>query len=696
MASLAPAEMSITKDSMDSSKITINTNNSKLILENNSSDLTISKYEASNTFVNIPPVSNTSMTMKTQVLPLVYIQNAQKIPFAAVNSTKNNVIVNNIPPLQFATIATKPTTSNTMPVNLSTNQNLIFAGRPQSLVIQKPQGNVVPVLPVPVTGNTKIGAYLTMIKPVAKANDSSNVNKIEITSGGVPALNQFSLFNNNTYLQSQNHQQKFVLAPMPKVTTNRLPATVTTNSVQPKIALLPVPNSEPKVFNLKVTDSQPQKNDYSGITFIENLSNENSLDNDNESDNLVCDEYISLDSPDKNKTYELSIAEDSLSSQGEFKPSMIVSKASNNKEIPKFPKHGVSILKKHYNFVDRRSEKQILTLSNGSNYVVQDSNKQEMNTIKLSSPEEQTVIITVPPTKSERRRKSNFSYRKEFDDIQITTSPDLSSNLNTKSPESDGDIPNEDPTQKLTNEIEIELVKETPEPQVVEPAVEHEEESEEKEEVDFHKLLTWEDGIGTLPGSNLRFIINEFNILEYITDDEYKAILEKRKTQNKDKMKTDQQEEMRCVECGCYGLPSEFINPKYCSYDCQETFQIKMKKEKQERFKKKKKKAKTESSDSIKSEIKDEYVSDEDSLDNNSVQDKLNSYPWTCKKKGFSWSKYLEHVKAKPAPVKLFKDPFPYNRNGFRPGMKLEGVDPQHPSYFCVLTVAEVVGYRIR
>lgn len=28
--------------------------------------------------------------------------------------------------------------------------------------------------------------------------------------------------------------------------------------------------------------------------------------------------------------------------------------------------------------------------------------------------------------------------------------------------------------------------------------------------------------------------------------------------------------------------------------------------------------------------------------------------------------------------------------------MKLEGVDPQHPSYFCVMTVAEVVGYRIR
>uniref|UniRef100_A0A8C5UG48 SAM domain-containing protein n=1 Tax=Malurus cyaneus samueli TaxID=2593467 RepID=A0A8C5UG48_9PASS len=39
---------------------------------------------------------------------------------------------------------------------------------------------------------------------------------------------------------------------------------------------------------------------------------------------------------------------------------------------------------------------------------------------------------------------------------------------------------------------------------------------------------------------------------------------------------------------------------------------------------------------------------------------------------------------------------FPQGRNGFKVGMKLEGVDPEHPSRFCVLTVAEVVGYRMR
>ncbi|OXB64487.1 hypothetical protein ASZ78_015971 [Callipepla squamata] len=39
---------------------------------------------------------------------------------------------------------------------------------------------------------------------------------------------------------------------------------------------------------------------------------------------------------------------------------------------------------------------------------------------------------------------------------------------------------------------------------------------------------------------------------------------------------------------------------------------------------------------------------------------------------------------------------FPYNKNGFKVGMKLEGVDPEHQSIYCVLTVAEVCGYRIR
>ena len=40
--------------------------------------------------------------------------------------------------------------------------------------------------------------------------------------------------------------------------------------------------------------------------------------------------------------------------------------------------------------------------------------------------------------------------------------------------------------------------------------------------------------------------------------------------------------------------------------------------------------------------------------------------------------------------------PFPSSPNGFKLGMRLEGVDPKHQSLICVLSVAEVQGYRLR
>uniref|UniRef100_A0A8C3VYJ4 Lethal(3)malignant brain tumor-like protein 1 n=1 Tax=Catagonus wagneri TaxID=51154 RepID=A0A8C3VYJ4_9CETA len=68
------------------------------------------------------------------------------------------------------------------------------------------------------------------------------------------------------------------------------------------------------------------------------------------------------------------------------------------------------------------------------------------------------------------------------------------------------------------------------------------------------------------------------------------------------------------------------------------------------------------------------------------------------KKEGWSWGSYLEEQKAVTAPGSLFQDyqAVTHNKNGFRLGMKLEGIDPQHPSMYFILTVAEVCGYRLR
>ncbi|XP_047231034.1 lethal(3)malignant brain tumor-like protein 1 isoform X2 [Girardinichthys multiradiatus] len=64
----------------------------------------------------------------------------------------------------------------------------------------------------------------------------------------------------------------------------------------------------------------------------------------------------------------------------------------------------------------------------------------------------------------------------------------------------------------------------------------------------------------------------------------------------------------------------------------------------------------------------------------------------------WTWTQYLEETKSVAAPNKLFHEAqrAPTVKNGFKQGMKLEGIDPQHPSMYFVLTVAEVCGYRLR
>jgi len=58
----------------------------------------------------------------------------------------------------------------------------------------------------------------------------------------------------------------------------------------------------------------------------------------------------------------------------------------------------------------------------------------------------------------------------------------------------------------------------------------------------------------------------------------------------------------------------------------------------------------------------------------------------------FTWVKYLQSTNAKAAPAKLFKDEGTYSKNKFKVGFKLEGIDPEHPAHFCVLSVAETKG----
>ncbi|XP_042255654.1 lethal(3)malignant brain tumor-like protein 4 [Thunnus maccoyii] len=80
------------------------------------------------------------------------------------------------------------------------------------------------------------------------------------------------------------------------------------------------------------------------------------------------------------------------------------------------------------------------------------------------------------------------------------------------------------------------------------------------------------------------------------------------------------------------------------------------------------------------------------------MKNKVSSTQVSVRRRSWSWQNYLNLQRAEAAPLSLFTQSqcVPSRRTGFKVGMKLEGVDPLHPSMFCVLTVAEVIGCRLR
>ncbi|NXN97123.1 LMBL3 protein, partial [Rhinopomastus cyanomelas] len=282
------------------------------------------------------------------------------------------------------------------------------------------------------------------------------------------------------------------------------------------------------------------------------------------------------------------------------------------------------------------------------------------------------------------------------------------------------------------------------------------------QEFDVFSAMDWKDGIGTLPGSDLKFRVNEFGALEVITDEtEMESVKKATATttwivptaqevltqarnlhswflqcpknnvtfSEKTGMSTRLKETAKmdglvfCENCYRYGTLEEFVpEGKFCSQKCAQ--QVKNKEPKDEkpsvecngeddskgiRKRKAKLPLKEESRDNgEKKENPDEHVNKPEGRILRASQrarrkrkGDITVLKQTVPSKGrqaWCWASYLEEEKAIAVPTKLFKEyqSFPYNKNGFKAGMKLEGVDPEHQSMYCVLTVAEVCGYRIR
>ncbi|XP_022091136.1 lethal(3)malignant brain tumor-like protein 1 isoform X2 [Acanthaster planci] len=249
------------------------------------------------------------------------------------------------------------------------------------------------------------------------------------------------------------------------------------------------------------------------------------------------------------------------------------------------------------------------------------------------------------------------------------------------------------------------------------------------------EYIEWNaDGIGILPGSDMKFKLNEFGVLELIMDPDpiepadepspspaptpaseagSDISSEKSAVFNNDKKYATSLDDLQkqpgskplmcvCEQCLKEGPITEFCKSgRFCSQSCVGAYASKQGSLRKESEKKKSsnmmlKKKVGRKPKSPGPEGKAHLHGDLKMTINIKGMDKSPIANKPGKKKGFTWSTYLQQERALAAPAKFFKDAFPSGKNNFKVGMKLEGIDPKHPSLFCVLTVAEVRGYRIR
>uniref|UniRef100_A0A8C0J6B2 L3MBTL histone methyl-lysine binding protein 3 n=1 Tax=Chelonoidis abingdonii TaxID=106734 RepID=A0A8C0J6B2_CHEAB len=251
------------------------------------------------------------------------------------------------------------------------------------------------------------------------------------------------------------------------------------------------------------------------------------------------------------------------------------------------------------------------------------------------------------------------------------------------------------------------------------------------QEFDVFSVMDWKDGIGTLPGSDLKFRVNEFGALEVITDETEMESVKKATATTTWMVPTAQEEIIFFFHCAafsektgiplklkdatkvdglifcenCYhdGTTEEFVSEgKFCSQKCAHHIKNKEPKEDKDGVEcneeddskgTRKRKTKLPLKDECKEDGEDKKEKDEtvSMLHKTGPADSFTLY--SKGKKLWCWASYLEEEKATAAPTKLFKEyqSFPYGKNGFKVGMKLEGVDPEHQSMYCILTVAEVM-----
>ncbi|XP_053625444.1 uncharacterized protein l(3)mbt isoform X2 [Plodia interpunctella] len=607
----------------------------------------------------------------------------------------------------------------------------------QPIVIQKPKVNEKRMLPVSLGTGTSGKPAIAYLGSVKKSTNKTPENQSILIS------------NNQSNVQSSN--QKLFLTPMnmPKIQNTKfiLPVTLPTAMA-----------SKGPFINLQIANGQIQNDPQGSITVMRDptpleASDMPPLQPLGKVTSNGKDISSVPQSPKNEKAFPFSISgsrAEPTGAQGEYTLSIPETNASMNEDVYtvsiaddesgqthesftlSIPEKGKSLLNRSIQDRDIGpgpiAAPAILRRSNSDNSDRKTANANLKRRISLCNENlsNKSMKLTLPPKKEKREELHDSDNNDDHRVPSLFCDEKLDKDLEAKVNLGDSDI--EDYKDAKSEAIETndhdayyqkaDLKKESTYVKELSDGTSEEE----------PPGLLWNNGVAMLHGSNLHFQTNEFGLIDLvdINDQEehsanpgvkYQTPLKQRVERNNTQKKRTSPEDMyRCDGCGCHGMAAEFITPNFCSSTCQteveKALQKKKDKERAEQTKKRNKlkrlfMRKQLSESDMLQESKDEKVplkqydstpaetqSDDVKIDDLVVNEK---YPWMCGKNGFSWMRYLDFCKAKAVPCKLFKDPFPQpNKNGFKVGMRMEAIDPQHPSLFCVVSVAEVQGYRMR
>lgn len=609
----------------------------------------------------------------------------------------------------------------------------VNAGQP--IVIQKPKNNdkmMVPVSIAPGTPTKQALAYLGSVKKPNQKNISDN---------------SILISNNQTNVNANN--QKLFLTPMPKMPNTKFILPVTLPATMA---------SKGPIINLQIANGQIQNDPQGNITVMRDTAPMEA--NEMPPLQPLCKvvtmngkDHTIPQSPKGEKTVAISISgsrAEPTGEQGEYTLSIPETNASMNDDIYTVSiadDEGGQTREKSFTLAIPEKSKSLL------NKNIIDRN--DLGPVTIAAP----AILRRSNSDNSERKNTNANVKRRISlcaenlsnksvKLNVTEATFLSKSEDNNNIENNDDhrVPSLFCDEKLERDLEAKHVGESDLEEFKEKneipdknnevyyqsMEEYQESRAKKDEVILEEDppgLIWNNGVAVLQGSTLRFRTNEFGLIDLVNGNEhgelsanpnmkYGTPMKSIDGEIRGKKPTSPEDLYRCDGCGCHGMAAEFITPNYCSLACQTEIQKGLQKKKdRERIELLKKKNKMKKllmrkqlSESDAQSEKDEKVPlkhfnsmpteaqiPESALMKMSEDLAENEkYPWMCGKNGFSWMCYLDICKAKPAPVKLFKNPFPYNRNGFKVGMRLEAIDPQHPSIFCVVSVAEVQGYRMR